>query len=461
MATKIRDIVPVSFAISTPTERSQAFNFPLVLADTVSQKERVASYSSLEAMTDAGFSTTEDAYLMASDIFSQTSKQGKTLPIVKVGRKYKDQNTTIDVTFDADATAGTFTLAIAKEEGTPEVTGTINWNETVAANIETVIESNTNVASVTVTINGTNAGDAEGITIEFDGADANTLFEVTAVDVSALTSVTTATIDHVAYGSATETWTEGVNNVVAYDSEFWALFASTKVEADILLIAAAVEPLNNKFFWGLTADAAVPTSSTTDVASDLETLAYKRTLIAYSEDTTAHATAIWGGACLPDFLGAVNPCYYPLTGLVADSLTDTEIQYLVAKKVNRFESIGGVTIVPGTAAGQEGNVGGINCAGQFIDQVFAKDYLETRVSEDVYNLLIQEERVTSLSQIEAVIRATLETEGVARGVIVEGSIDVNIDTATLNKTTRTATFPNGTAELTAAVNKIDISFDLV
>lgn len=459
MPTRIRDIVPVSFSIAQPTTRSQAFNFPLIFADTVSQKDRVGSYSSLTAMTDAGFSTTEDAYLMASDIFSQTSKLGKKLPIVKVGRKYKDQNSIIDITFDASATAGSFTLAISKDGGTAEVTGAIAYNELAAA-AEVIVETNTNVASCSITINATNIADSAGFQLEFDGGDANTLFEVTVVDVSALTGVSSATIDHVAYGSATETWTAGFSAILAADDEFWAIFSSTLVEADILEIAAAVEPNFNKFYWALSADADVKGTSTTDVASDLKGLSYKRTAITYSGDTSAHATSAWGGACLPDFLGAVNPCYYPLTGVSADSLTDTEIQNLVGKNCNRIESIGSFVVVPGTAAGQEGNVGGITCFGQFIDNIFAKDYLETRVSEDVYALLIQETRVTSLEQIEAVIRGTLQKEGVARGIIVDGSIDVNIETATLDSGTRTATFPDGTANLTDAVNKVDISFDL-
>ena len=74
--------------------------------------------------------------------------------------------------------------------------------------------------------------------------------------------------------------------------------------------------------------------------------------------------------------------------------------------------------------------------------------------------MIQETRVTSLAQIEAVIRGTLQTEGVARGIIQADTIDVSIETATLNSLTRTATFPDGTATLTDAVNKIDISFNL-
>ena len=59
--------------------------------------------------------------------------------------------------------------------------------------------------------------------------------------------------------------------------------------------------------------------------------------------------------------------------------------------------------------------------------------------------------MTSLTQVDAVIRETLQVEGVNRGISADGSIDTGIDTATLNAATRTATFNNGTADLVDAI----------
>jgi len=461
MPTTIRDAASVSFSIAPRAVSSDLFNYFLILDETTSQKARVGTYSSISAMADAGFSTSESAYVAASNVFAQTSKDGRKLPAVKVGRKYVDANSKVTITFDQDATAGTFTIDVSKADGAAVTSGTIAWDETVAATIETTIEAMSNVSSITVTINGTNAGDAEGITIEWDGADANILFEVTDVDVSSLTTVTTATVTQDVYGSATETYTAAFNAIVAADSSFWGFAPTSVTEADIDLLAASAETANSKMLWGLTRDSDVKDAVSNDVASELKALGYKKTLLVYNEDTDSYATCAWAGATLPDFLGAVNPCYYPMTGVTADTLTDTEITNMIGKFVNRVETIGGSVVVPGVAPGAtDGAQGGYNVSGQFIDQIFAKDYLEVKVSEAIYTALIAEKRITSLTQIDTIIRETLEVEGVARGIIEAGSIDTGIDTATLTASTRTANFDNGTADLEDAVSRITVTFKL-
>lgn len=462
MATQIKDAASVSFSIAPRSISADTFNYFMIMADTTAQKGRVGTYSSLSAMADAGFFTTEDAYVAANNIFAQTSKDGKKLSSIKVGRKLKDANSKVTITFDADATAGSFTISVSKADAAAVTSGAITWNEAVAANIETVIEAMSNVASVTVTINGTNAGDAEGITIEWDGADANLQFEVTAVDVSALTSVSTATITQDVYGSATETWAAAFDAIVAADDVFWGFAPTTVTEADIDALAAKAETADNKMLWALTRDSDVKDAVSNDVASELKALGYKKTLLVYNEDTDSFATCAWAGSVLPDFLGGVNPCYYQMVGVTADTLTDTEITNMIGKYVNRVEAIDGtVTQIPGVAPGSTtGDEGGYNVSGQFIDQIFAVDYLNVKVTEAVYNLLRSQKRVTSLTQVDAVIRQALQVEGVNRNIIEEGSIDTDIATATLDASTRTATFPNGTADLVDAISRVNITFKL-
>jgi len=461
MPTTIRDAASVSFSIAPRAVSSDLFNYLMILDETTSQKARSGTYTSLTAMTDAGFGTSEEAYIAAANVFAQTSKLGKKLPVVKVGRKYVDANSKVTITFDADATAGTFTIDVSKEDGTAVTSTAIAYDETVAASIETIIETMANVASVTVTINGTNAGDAEGITIEWNGADANLVFEVDAVNISALTTVTTATITQDIYGAATETWTEAFSAIVAADSSFWGFVPTTVTEANIDLLAASAETAKSKMLWALTRDSDVKDAVTNDVASELKALGYKKTLLVYNEDTASYATAAWAGATMPDFLGAVNPCWYPMTGVVGDTLSDTEITNMIGKYVNRVETVGGSTVVPGVSSGTtDGAQGGYNVSGQFIDQIFAKDYLEVKVSEAIFNALIAETRITSLTQIDTIIRSTMETEGVQRGMVVAGSVDTGLDTATLVSSTRTATFDNGDADLEDAISRINVTFKL-
>jgi len=469
MSTRIRDIVPVSLTIGGTTVTQQGFGTALILAELDKFVDtRVKTYTSLSGMAADGFDIGDDAYDMASDLLSQVSKDGRTISRFKVGRKNVDQNAISTVTFDADATAGTFTLTLLKDGSTAEETGTIAYDAS-AETVETAIEALSDVTAATVTINDTNPGDADGITVEITDPE-NTGFTITSVDVSSLTGVDSSTVTLDQPGLSVDTWAEAYAACKAEDNDFYVLLPATTTKADIIALAAAVEADDtSRAHFPLTRDSDVITSASDDVGSELQDLSYKRTLTIYSEDTDSWANAAAIGATLPDNLYGINFCYYPLVGVIADTLTDSEIGYLTSKNVNRVENIGGSTVIPGTAAGESGDAGGVVADGTFIDFIVAKDFLEARLSEQIYqNLILGLKKLPftndGLSAVEAEIYRVLRVYGVDNAIIEDGSINVTMPDLDTYDTTKKANrwlddvVADGSAQ--GAISKISIQVNL-
>ncbi len=82
---EIDRIVDVTITRATATPSAASFSDILIAGELLEsvQSDRVASYASLTALTDAGVGTTDPIYLAASAIFSQNPKMTQ----VKVGRK--------------------------------------------------------------------------------------------------------------------------------------------------------------------------------------------------------------------------------------------------------------------------------------------------------------------------------------------------------------------------------------
>ena len=466
MTTKVKDIVEVAISIASPATGADAFGIPMILTDVTAWPDRVKSFTSADAVLEEGAELTDTVYLAVKDMFNQTSKDGKSINLVKVGKKKTDANGTATVTFDADATGGTFTLSVALADGTAETTAGIAY-DALASAVETAIEALTAVTSCTVTLLGTNPGDTEGFTVEFDGADATTDLRVTAVDVSSLTSVTTGTIDQSVYGSTTETWVEAYNAVKAEDNVFINLLPTTKTKADILALAAAIES-DVVLGWFITADADVLAGTAGNVAETLKGLGYTKSILMYTGDSNNYLNCGWVGAITPDFIGGINTCYYEITGIDTDTFTSSQLVTLAGNNVNRFETVSSKNIIPGTTAGSEGNTGGINVSGQYIDYVWAKLYLETVLQNALFDLLVDSKKIpftnSGLDLIEATMRNVLQTEGVNRDIIEPNTINVtmpDLDSySTTLKSQRSLQFDGGSSDLQGAISKISITYNL-
>jgi hypothetical protein len=186
----------------------------------------------------------------------------------------------------------------------------------------------------------------------------------------------------------------------------------------------------------------------------------------YTADEFSSAAEM--GATIPDFFGSVNPAYYPLALTTADVYTATQIGYLVTNGANRVEKLDTINtcIIPTSAAATtSGTQGLISGSGQFAENIWIKDYLETIVSEAIYNLLIVNKKIpftkAGFFMIKAKITEMLQTYGVEQGILEAGTISVTMpDFDTYSSTKKAARWlddvdSDGTRQ--GAINKITIS----
>lgn len=463
---RIEDVAPVSVVIGNFSSTRSSFSNLLLFSETIRSGNRVDTFSSLTAMTSAGYQTTDKEYIAANAIFSQSSKDGKRVPSIKIGKKNTNQNCIQNVVFNADATAGTFTLTLGAE-----TTSAIAYDALTSA-VETAIEALTAVTSVTVTLNAgaTNPADKEGFTIEFDGADANTDFALMTADVALLTGVSTGTITKTAFGSATEDWETAYAAIKAADNDFFVVIMLDKTKADILTVAATIESDETPRLGAFTtADADAKAGTAGNVIETMVGLNYEKSAAPwYSEDSTWGVAGLFGSVT-PDKLYVANANYYPIVGLTPTTLTDTEVNAIITDGGNFFATLAGETVMPGTYAGQEGNINGRMCNGKFIHQYVASKYLETNASSDLYDKCIRGVKRLPFDNdgkvaIETVLYAAFENYGVAEGIIVPGTIEITVPDPDLftaaQKATATWSGITGGATESGVVNKITASFVL-
>lgn len=477
MGTRIQNVAEVTFNIQTPAFTSDAFGIPLILTECKWAdygSDLVRSFTdAADVATDVLTGATSQAYYAALSLKAQTSKGGKKVPLFKVGRKQSNSNAKWNFTWNEDATAGTFTLTVSKAGGATQTTAAIAFGA-AAADVKAALELLTNVGEATVVLNagGADAGDAEGFNVEFTTGDATIDFVMSAT--STLTGAggaVTGTTTRIGLGEAANTYAAAYTACVAEDPDFYVVLPTTIDETLMEAVALLVEQ-HARQVWVQTDDkTGVCGSGSADIASTLKTGAYKNTVCLLSSDTSSNwSNAALAGATMPDGLYGINPCYYPLTSVTADSFTATEITNLVSKRCNRLESIGGYTVMPGVSlvATEGGNYGGITSSGQFIDLVAVKHYLEQKVSEAVYNLLFTQPKIPftleGFAQIESVIRAAVYNYGVATRIIEEGSVTITMpDLATYDATKKSQRWldgVDGSGTLQGAINKISVTFNL-
>jgi len=446
MGTQVSDIVSVTISRETAKISQAGFGTPLFLGETYRVYDRVTEYSTLAEMVADGFATTDEHYKMAAKLLAQEYSPTS----FKVGRKYANVNSKCTLAFTGTPSAGTWTLDVSIDGATAVTSGSITYaadNDT--ATIKSVLEAMAGITEVTVT-----GLYSTGYTIEFTGVDASADFVISGPVVTSLVGVTACVATMTQYGSAVETYTEAIAANIAEDNDWYCLLTVTRTKADILLCAAAIEPLV-KIYIACTGDADVITSASDDIVSSLQDLSYDRTGIIYSSDYALYPDCSWAGQQLPKDPGSTTWKFKTLVGNTADDLTTAQIGYLDDKSANYYETIGGLSVVSGE---------GVMVSGEYIDIIRGCDWLQTRMSEGIYIDLINAEKipftVQGLGVVENRIRYWLG-KAVDNALITADSIVVTMpDIDDVDPTEKAARWLTGitfSATLQRAIHKTTIT----
>lgn len=252
-----------------------------------------------------------------------------------------------------------------------------------------------------------------------------------------------------------ETWTVAMD-AIKEDSDAWyGFFIGTRTLADLEEVADWAEA-NKKLFF-ISDDDSNIISGTGDIAEYLETNNYDRSTVLYHPDADLstddpYAEAAWSGFMFTYEPGEATWAYKQLTGVPAYQLTTAQRNTALGKNCNLFEEIAGVDVT------RFGKVG----SGEYIDIIRGTDWLEARIQERVFTVLLNNAKVpytdAGIQSVVAELEGALQ-EAVDINLITEGfevTFPAAADISTQDKADRLLPDIEFTATYAGAIHRVEI-----
>jgi hypothetical protein len=388
----LEDIISVSITAQTTTVSRLGFGTPLIATVEVPFAAVVRSYSSLSAMTDDGFTTANAAYKIATKIFSQNPKPSS----VKIGRRDLAFLQDVELTPINTSDGYEYDFEIVSPDGTSTSVSYTNGPAETVATICTALTPLISAApSVTASDNTTE------VSIQSDNA--GQLFDLVGPDEPDNWTIEDVTGDP---GIATD-----LAAIETVDPDGWyCLILDSNGAAEILAAAAWIEARKKIFLCNTSDSGCVDNVVTDDVMSDLQSFAYARTAIIYSQARLLNwSGAGWAGNRLPSDPGSSTWAFKTLAGVQVDgALTGGQVSVIESKGGNVYRTIAGVNVT----------TFGITASGEYIDTTRFIDWLDSRIKERIFSVLINNAKIpytdTGVDLMRAQVLAQLQ-QGITVG----------------------------------------------
>lgn len=354
-------IVNVSITRETAAVSQAGFGAVNFLSNNAVFQERIKEYSSF-ASVQSDTLVGADTLIFAAKYFGQPIRPVK-FYVTKKGRDLARVQT---ITFDADiVTANTVNVVV--DGGTPIAEAFATDHDTTMTNLAASIQGEAGVVTAVV---------SAPRVITVTGA-VNVAVVLTVLTVTGGASQANIALAITQYEDAVATDVASLTAAAQVDNDWYGLAAYTHVKADILLLAAWIQP-QRKLYGAASLDSDVVTSATTDVGTALKAAGYDRTFVAYSLDSANFPEGAWMGAVLPHNPGSITWKFKSLAGITVDTLTDTEKSNADGKNVNTYTVVGGANIT------EEGKTS----EGTFIDIIRSVDWMQARIQETIFSSLV-------------------------------------------------------------------------
>ena len=397
----ISRICQVDISLNTTGISTEGFSTLLCVGAHAHTLPRVSTYTSASDMIADGFSDTDPLYLMVADAFSQTPKPS----MVKVGRR---QVSALDITVAKVTSAGVYTVKVNSLNANSEtVSQTYTYTNSggTASAIATALQnliSNDTKAVVTATV----TNEVITVTSKTDAAFA--------IEITNNMTQTVKTVD--------ETIAETMTAITSYDNGWYGWALADRTQENIIAAANWTETVRKLFGTSIAEAGAYNPDSITDTGYLLYNGNYYRTHWWYHKDanTDFPETAVMA-RCFAIEPGGETWANKKLAAVTADGLNDGQYQAITNKNGNTFERFRNVSIT------QNGKV----AAGEYIDVIRFRDWLQEEITVNVFNALINRDKIPytdeGIAVVEAQIRKALQL-GVRRGGIAPDEYDENGNT---------------------------------
>jgi hypothetical protein len=379
-------------------------------SNVIDVSQRIRVYTNISGVL-ADFSNTSPEYLASAVLFSQTPQPTQ----VEIGRWAQAATSAVLHTgqFSIAAQATLLTALQAISTGTMSITVDGTVCALTALNFSSITTLNGAAAILQTALSGIKAGakvnfmpdsiscfnfysgtTGTGSTITYGttqgtGVDVSALLQTTAVTgastpvngiaaESALTCATVLTGPTQLFGS--------------YAFAFAPISFSQLADSDHEAVAGYIEALSpSHSYWATSNEAGIISStSTTDLASVLQSLGYNHTYLQYSSSSPYAAIAAFAKFSVIDPTASnsmITLKFKTETGIIAETLTESQAAALTAKNCNVFVNYATPqsNINSVTAILQQG----VMVSGQFADTVWGADWLQNNVQYNIFNLFYQ------------------------------------------------------------------------
>lgn len=426
----LSDIVNVQITRQTSAVSRAGFGTMLFLGLHKDTNNRVDFYSSQSAV-EAVHGASSQIAIATSDYFAQSPSPTQ----VAIGRRTIDN---VELTVTSAVVGTVYSVTI---------------NGTLFS--YTAIGGDTAAAIATALCTAINAG-AEPVTAT---AGAGGVFDLDAdvagvpytVAVSSLISITAFVAD--------DDIDDDLSACEQENNNWYGLTVHSRDQDDVELVADWTES-RKKYFITASDDEDIIDETvgadTTSIAAYLRTNSLARSSCIYHAlAATQFADCALFGQILPQDPGSYTAMFKTLASVTVDTLTDTQATNALAKNCNIFQEIGGVNIL------REGKDG----EGEYIDVIIFVDWLQARMTERIYSLLVNSLKIpytdTGAALVEAEIKAQLD-QGIDRGGLAKDpAYTVTIPKVSTISSTDKANrlLPDITfsATLAGAIHKIEIN----
>jgi hypothetical protein len=443
-------IANVQISLNTTPISQEGFSTLLVVGYHPYTLNRVNSYTSPDAMLDDGFTSDDPLYVAVNDGFSQIPRPAQ----IKIGRRQID---VVNIEPKAVTNASEYKVTIGKKAVDGSVTKT-DYTFTSGA-----------AATATEIVTG-----LQGLIT----ADANAPVTATvAVDELVLTNKTagqpfsvklSSLLKIAAYTAGAETVAETMTAIKNEDNDWYGWSLTSRLQADILAAANWTEGQRKLFGCAIAEEGAKDAAVSTDTGSKLMEGNYYRTHWWYHKDAaTDYPEVAIMARCFAIDPGGETWANKKLAGITTDALTETEYNAITAKNGNTFECFRKVTIT------QNGKV----AAGEWIDVIRFRDWLQEEISVRVFNRMINSDKIPytdgGIAIIENQIRGALNL-GQQRGGIAPSEFDdenkenpgfvvnvpLNYNISAVDKANRVLNDVKFTARLAGAIHVVNVKGSL-
>lgn len=396
-------IVNVQISLNTTGISTEGFSTLLCVGPHMYGLTRVSTYTDPNQMIEDGFSADDALYRMVSDAFAQTPSPAQ----VKVGRQQVDGFTLMVSQLGATSTY-TLTVSNTLADGTirkKEYTYT-NSSGSESDILKGILQAITSDSDAVLTDNESQSAEETLTELHLEAKNPGTAFSVKVTN-----NLQTAMDD------TTESITLSMAKIVTSDSDFYGVALASRTDEDILAMAEWAEANEKLFGTATAADGAKNSEVTTDIGSQLKAKNYYRTFWFYH----ALAAEEYPECAIMARCFAIDPggetwANKQLSSITTDGLSETDALAVQGKNGNTFEAFRNISIT------QNGKV----AAGEWIDVIRFRDWLAEEIKVNVFNLLINRDKVpytdAGIAAVEAAVRSAL-TLGQTRGGIAPTEYD--------------------------------------